>query len=233
MPMILFDIDGTLLLTGGAGRVSLNRAFEDLFQVPNAYEGISPDGKTDDAIFREMHERALSRPLADRDLPALRERYISYFLTDLPRGERFRVLPGARELVGALAVRTDCRLGIATGNYEATAQAKLARAGLQDYFSFGGYGSDSADRTEIVKQAIARGRAMAGKTVAAHEVFVVGDSPADIRSAKQAGAQAIAVATGSTSAQALAAEGPAGVLKNLEDPQAFLSLFQQVPAGGS
>lgn len=232
MPLLLLDIDGTLLLTGGAGRASLNRAYADLFGVADAYEGIRPDGKTDDAILREMHERATSNPLQAGALAQLRDRYIAYFLAELPCGERFRVLPGARELLAALSQRPDCCLGVATGNYEATARAKLARAGLAQHFPFGGYGSDSEDRTEIVRQAIRRGQAHAGMTFERQDIVVVGDSVQDVRCAKRLGARAIAVATGSTSAEALAAEQPDRVLKNLQDPEAFLLALPSVSAGG-
>ena len=217
MRIVLFDIDGTLLLTGGAGLRALRAVFLDLFGVEDASVGIEFHGRTDPWIIQSMARKWLDRELDAGEFDDLRVRYLErleHFLHEVPD---FRVLPGAAELVGELARDATVSLGLATGNFEPAARAKLRRAGLHGHFAFGGFGSDSEDRDELTRLAVERGRRHAGGDV---PVFVVGDSPRDVGSARAAGVPCLAVATGNASRQDLEAAGATWALESLEDPRA-------------
>lgn len=214
MRIILFDIDGTLLLTGGAGLHALARAFGELYGVVGAGEDVEFHGRTDPLILDSIAERHLGRPLGPGELDAIVERYLEHLpktLADRP----YRVLPGVQQLLDSLHVRQDVVLGLATGNFEPAAWQKLRRGGLDRYFSFGGFGSDHADRAELTRIAVSRGRGLAGKDA---PVLVVGDTVHDIRCARAAGATCLAVATGNASSAVLAGEGADWAVESLDDP---------------
>jgi phosphoglycolate phosphatase-like HAD superfamily hydrolase len=215
MRVILFDIDGTLLLTGGAGLVALRRVFSGLHGVADAVDGIEFHGRTDPLILDSIARRWLGRPLDEAEMEAVVEGYLDQLEACLREAENFRVLPGAAELVEELSGRQDIVLGLATGNLEPAARAKLRRAGLGGRFGPGGFGSDSPDRAELTRLAVQRGRAVAG---ARAEVVVVGDTVHDVRAASAAGVPCLAVATGNASAGALAAEGAEWAVPSLEEP---------------
>lgn len=216
MRVILFDIDGTLLLTGGAGLAALTHAFQELHDVRDAADGVEFHGRTDPLILDSIATRVLGRPLAAAELDELFRRYLVHLPAAL--AERpYRVLPGARELVESLHATGDVLLGLATGNVEPAAWAKLARGGLDGFFRFGGFGSDSADRVELTRLAVERGRARAG---AGAEVILVGDTVHDVRCATANGVPCLAVATGNASEETLAAAGAARTVASLDDPAA-------------
>ncbi len=230
MRVILFDIDGTLLLTGGAGLAALTSAFQDLHAVENAADGVEFHGRTDPLILDSIATRVLGRPLAPAELDELFRRYMAHLPAAL--AERpYRVLPGARELVEALHASGEALLGLATGNVEPAAWAKLARGGLDGFFTFGGFGSDSADRAELTRLAVERGRARAGADA---EVLLVGDTVHDVRCAAASGVPCLAVATGNASEETLAAAGAARTVATLADPRAaeFLGLPADSPRRG-
>ncbi len=226
--IILFDIDGTLLLTGGAGTAGLEKAFLELFGIENASDGLQPHGMTDRLIIREIALKHLGRPISEEELATISRSYLNHFAVEIQRAPRFRVLAGVVELVRELSVREDTALGIQTGNFEHSARLKLETGKLAQFFSFGGYGSDSHDRGEIVQTAIARARQL--YDLCAEEVedriVVIGDAPQDILAGAAAGARTIAVATGASSEAQLAALGPDHVLADLSDTRAVLSLLE-------
>jgi len=221
----LFDIDGTLLLSGGAGLRALNRAWEELFGHKGAMDGIRPHGMTDGAIIAEMGRRALGRPVTDEEEAAVEERYILYLEDELPRSDGFRLMPGAKELLDRLETEEDLLLGLVTGNFEPASRLKLRRGGLDGYFRFGGYATDSFDRMELTRIGVRRGRELAGIPVPDESVFLVGDTVHDVRCGRGAGARVIAVETGSTPADLLLAEGAERVFPDLTDTEAIARLI--------
>jgi len=224
--ILVFDIDGTLLLSGGAGARALDRAFLDRLGVPEAMKGIHPDGLTDYDIIRRMGERTLGHAIEPTEADAIRDRYDYYLKEELESSPGFRVLPGVVDLLERLAREEDLLLGLVTGNFEKTGMMKLARGGLDHYFRFGGWGSDSIDRAALTRIGIERGRALAAGPVSDERVFLIGDTVHDIRCAREAGARPIAVATGSTSADALRERKPEFLLPDLTDPDRFLAIVR-------
>jgi phosphoglycolate phosphatase-like HAD superfamily hydrolase len=198
--LYLFDIDGTLL----SARRSGSRAFEAIFAehhgVAGACQGIRFGGKTDPALIDEIFEARLGRRASEAERAAFLDAYLARLHGDLARNG-VDVLAGVADALAWLAARPGVILGVATGNVRGGADAKLAAAGLADYFVLGGYGSDSHLRAELVAAAIARGRERAD----IRDVVVVGDTVHDISAARACGAIACAVATGSDPAEALVA----------------------------
>ncbi len=229
MRIILFDIDGTLLMTGGAGRIAFEKAFEEVLGIKDAWGKILPDGKTDFQIMKEISVRIHKRHLKKRESEAIQQSYYRHFRREIKQGKGFYLLPGVKKLLRHLDRRKDVLLGLATGNFEVTARLKLKRGGLLQFFQFGGFGSDSADRGRLTRKAISRARTLLGKKISAKPVFVVvGDSVYDIRAGKAAGAtKTLAVGTGRTPLCKLKAEKPDKVLKNLSSAKAFLKFLEK------
>ena len=204
MRLVLFDIDGTLLLSGGAGTRSLHRAFQIRYGIEPDSTSIRFDGKTDPLIIQELIS---IYDLDDEPGPELYDIYLSILPDEIRRSPNFQVLAGARELVIQLSADPNFLIGLATGNVETGARMKVERAGLSSYFPFGGYGSDSGDRTELIRAAIRRGSELTAPLVP-DEVFVIGDTPRDIRHGRAAGAITIAVATGNYGLDELSLHDP-------------------------
>lgn len=213
--IVLFDIDGTLLLSGGAGKRALNRLFIDRYGVADAFAGIRPHGMTDPAIFRKMLARALGRAPHPGEIEDLAAAYPPLLDEELAGSEAFRLMPGAADLVARLGDRDDLWLGLATGNLESASRMKLRHAGLDDHFAFGGFGSDAEDRGELTRVACRRGRERAAAP--AMPCVVIGDTPADVRAAHAAGARCLAVCTTGFTAEDLKREGADHVLWDLTD----------------
>ncbi len=220
--VLLFDIDGTLLLTGGAGQVAFERAFEECFGVANSWGSVVPDGKTDPVIFSEIARQALGREIDSAEYDALCRKYLTYFTPALERSERFRLMRGVEALLVELEARSELLLGVATGNLEAAAWDKLRRAGLDRFFRFGGFGSDAGLRAELVRRAMDRARDLArGSDLAPRDFVVIGDTPLDVAAARANGASVVAVATGSYPVRELEACGADLVLEDFGSPDAF------------
>ncbi|HTL46870.1 MAG TPA: HAD-IA family hydrolase [Verrucomicrobiae bacterium] len=223
--MLLFDIDGTLLLTGGTGKVALEAAILELFGFPDSWGELHPDGKTDPAIIDEICERLLGRPLSAQEYQTICDRYHHHFEREIESAFNFRLMPGIRELLGALAGRQDLIIGLATGNFEPAALMKLKKGSLHSFFRFGGYASDARCRKELTRIAYERGLKAAGETIPPQNVFVIGDTIHDITAGQNIGAHTIAVCTGSTKAAALREKDPAHIFEDLTDLPRFLSLL--------
>jgi phosphoglycolate phosphatase len=234
--LILFDIDGTLVLTGGAGIRAMNRACEELVGHPHALEGIPVAGRTDRIILTDVVTRA-GRTLDGQMLDRLRERYVANLREEIqqpgrtqsfeslgPRGGVKAVMPGIRELLDILTERDDVFLGLLTGNFAAGARIKLEHFDLWRYFRCGAFGDDAADRNELVPFAVGRARTCGLPKLDPEHILVVGDTPHDIACARIAGATAVGVATGGFTAAQLRESGAGIVFENLADPEPFLEL---------
>jgi phosphoglycolate phosphatase-like HAD superfamily hydrolase len=230
MRLLLFDVDGTLLLSGGAGMRAFYRAFQQVFQVAVVREVIRPDGRTDPWIAREMlaHfglEQRWSEPVRN----ALFHAYLEMLEEEMSlaaAGGALRVLPGVLSLLDVLARQPDFALGLATGNLEQGTEIKLRHAGLDRYFRFGGFGSDSDDRTELIRLGMGRGtRLCAPQPIEA--AFVIGDTPLDIVHGHEAGARVLAVASARYSVKELEPYRPEKLVPDLSAVDDILSFFRE------
>jgi phosphoglycolate phosphatase-like HAD superfamily hydrolase len=211
----LFDIDGTLVSCGGAGRAAMERAFADLLGRSDV-GGFPYGGMTDRAIVRAA-TRAAGRHDDDETLDALLGRYVGHLETELGSTHPFRVLDGVLALLDALTGHAHVAVGLGTGNLEIGARLKLSRGALWDRFGFGGYGSDHEDRGRLLAVGAARGAAKLGVHVGAARVVVIGDTPRDVHAGRAIGADVIAVATGGFARADLA--GADLVVDALDDPR--------------
>jgi phosphoglycolate phosphatase-like HAD superfamily hydrolase len=213
---ILFDIDGTLIDSGGAGAVSWRKAFEELYGVPADIGKYTDAGMTDPQVGRLTFERVIGRPPTQREFAQLLARRQHYLPDAIADSKGYRVLPGVKDLLPKLCDE-GYLLGLTTGGTEAAAHAKLERAQLNRYFSFGGYGTASNTRAELTREAISRASALAGHDLEHDQVLDVGDTPLDIDAAKDADAVAVGVATGHYTTEQLAEAGADFVLGSLEE----------------
>lgn len=216
--LVLFDIDGTLVLTGGAGLRAMTRACEEIVGHADALEGIPVAGRTDWIILHDTLAR-LGRALDQSLFDHLRERYVEHLRREiLQPGKGFNgALPGVPELLHELDERDDVYLALLTGNFEAGARIKLERFDLWRYFRCGAYGDDAADRNALVPVAVERASACGIPPIAPADVIVVGDTPHDVACARASGATAVAVATGGYTADQLRACGASIVFDNLRN----------------
>jgi len=219
MVVVLFDLDGTIMLSGGAGRRAMEYVFEQRFGVPDGFEGILPDGKTDPEIFCEMMVRAGVRVEdEEKALAELHDRYIKRLAVEMPASKNARLMPGARELIVELSGRPNVVLGLLTGNYERGAMIKLSRFELAGFFEFGAFGSDHETRSELVKIAIARAEKLYKRSIRmGKHIVIIGDTPRDVDCAKVFGLTSIGVATGRYSVDELKRVGADCAFDDLSD----------------
>ncbi|MEA2478424.1 MAG: phosphoglycolate phosphatase [Thermoleophilaceae bacterium] len=191
---VLFDIDGTLISTGGAGAKSWKWAFQQLHGIPADIGEYTDAGMTDPDVARGTFKKAVGHDPSPQEMAAVIGAYLSILPDNVQESEGYKVLDGVYELLPEL-VKRGVLLGITTGAVEAAAHVKLGRAKLNKYFAFGGYGSDSGDRIELTRRAIERGGAILGHPLDAADVLVVGDTPRDVMAALGAGAVPVGVAS--------------------------------------
>ena len=214
--ILLFDIDGTLVSTGGAGAVAWRQAFEELHGIPADIGKFTDAGMTDPDVGAKTFEAVLGREPTPIELAQVVQRRLEHLPEAVANSEGYKVLPGVPERLKQLS-RDGHLLGLITGNGDGAAFIKLSRGDLMRWFTYGAYASAGVDRPEIVRQAVARGEAMLGQDVPNEDIFVIGDTPLDIEAAHAVGCSAIAVATGHYDAAALRAAGADHVLETLED----------------
>jgi phosphoglycolate phosphatase len=213
---ILFDIDGTLISSGGAGTVAWRMAFEDLYGVPADIGKYTDAGMTDPEVGRLTFENVIGRDPSSEEMASLISKRTAYLPVAVSESKAYRVLEGVPETLERLS-GAGVLLGLTTGSVESAAHIKLARADLNKYFCFGGYGSDSSDRAELTRKAIERAGIVLGEPVEPKRVLVVGDTPLDIEAAHGAGAVAVGVASGHFDEEQLRAAGADYVLGSLRE----------------
>lgn len=219
--LILFDIDGTLVLTGGAGVRAMARAFADVFGVHDRFS-IAMAGRTDSWIiaqFAQAHGVVCDETVRRR----VHDRYVDHLTREVREpGPGKGVLPGVRPLLDTLASQDTAYLALLTGNFERGAEIKLQHFGLWDYFGAGAYGDSAHDRNELFATALADVEEAGGPAVRASEVVIIGDTPLDIAVAVAGGARSIGVATGTHSEAALRESGADVVFADLSNLEAVL-----------
>jgi phosphoglycolate phosphatase-like HAD superfamily hydrolase len=232
--ILLFDIDHTLLESGGAGFRAMNRAFSEVYGVDDATRGIVPDGKTDPMLLREAIAAMTHAPedgeAAIHQLTELYLRLLPQEMTTPPA----RLMPGVPELLAALSTRRSVLLGLLTGNFQPTAYVKLEVFGLDGFFDFGAFGSDSSDRIELPPIAVARAEELTGQTIGlGPHVVIIGDTQRDIHCALAWGATAVGVATGRSTVDELRNAGAHHVFEDLSDTDVVLRVLGEPRNPGS
>jgi phosphoglycolate phosphatase-like HAD superfamily hydrolase len=212
---VLFDIDGTLLVTGGAGGVAWQRAFEELYGVEADISEHTDAGMTDPEIVKIVFREVIGREGTREERAQAIGCYLKHLPDAVDESAGYRVMPGIEELLERL-IDAGRLLGLVTGNIEAAAHIKLARGHLNRFFSFGGYGSDSADRTEVTEAALRRGELVSGGTLTEGACISVGDTPRDVKAGHGGGIKVVGVATGSYGVDQLTDAGADWALESVE-----------------
>lgn len=228
MKVVLFDIDGTLLLSGGAGRVAMEAALLETFGTAGP-KGHRYDGKTDRLIVREtMRSTGFSDVEVDARMDLVLERYLLRLRVVLAEGSRRAyTLPGVRELVDAVERADDLVLGLLTGNIVVGAEAKLRAVSLDPArFRVGAFGSDHEERPALPPIARARASELLGAEVPGDRLVIIGDTPADVECGRGIGARAIAVATGGFTTDELRTHRPAAAFDDLRETARVLEAIR-------
>jgi phosphoglycolate phosphatase len=214
--VVLFDVDETLVHTGGSGARSWKAAFDKLYGIPADIGEHSSAGETDPQVARATFKGVLKRDPSDDELDRLYAQYLLHLAEDILISPQYRVLPGAEQTLVRLG-ESGVMLGLVSGAMEGAARTKLIPANLNRFFIFGAYGSDSPDRGELTGIAIDKAVRLHGQLNPA-QVYVVGDTPHDIEATRAAGAVSVGVASGHYSPDELREAGGDHVLVSLQDP---------------
>ncbi|MCK5708365.1 MAG: HAD hydrolase-like protein [Candidatus Aureabacteria bacterium] len=222
--LILFDIDGTLLISGGAGNRSIDKAFIKLFSFEGASDGIEYIGRTDQMIFKDILEKKMGAETSLKNRKEVEETYIEFLKNEVKSSCGFMVLPGVSTLISMLSKRNDMLLGLATGNIEKAGRIKLEHAGLNRFFPFGGFGEDGFIRSDIIKRAVHR--AFEIEPNGFKKMFLVGDSYYDVEAAKKTGLISVAVGTDGFDKYDLAKSFPDHYFDTLENNDEFFHIIE-------
>ncbi len=222
--VLLFDIDGTLVLTGGAGRRAMLGAFASLHGRNDVFADFSFAGMTDRAIVRHGLGR-VTPEVAEAEIDRALDAYLALLDAELSRAHDYRILPGVSALLDSLRGRPDVAIGLGTGNVRRGAYAKLARGGLDTNFAFGGFGCDAEARVELLRAGARRGAELLGATLESCRVVVIGDTPKDVAAAQGIGAVCIGVGTGGYTPDQLRECGAARAFDTLEADGVEHALF--------
>jgi phosphoglycolate phosphatase len=214
--VVLFDIDETLIHTGGSGARSWKAAFQKLYGIPADIGEHSSAGETDPQVALATFRGVLKRDPGQDELASLYAQYLLHLADDILTSEQYRVLPGAEQTLVRLG-EAGVMLGLVSGAMEGAARTKLVPANLNRFFIFGGYGSDSPDRGELTRLAIGKATRLHDQLTAA-QVYVVGDTPHDMEASLAVGAVPVGVASGHYSTDELLKAGGVHVLNSLEEP---------------
>ncbi len=218
----LFDIDGTLLASGGAGKAALESAFTEIFGVA-LHIHVPYSGRTDRAIARDLLSQHGVEPTMENW-----QKLLAAYLVRLPDSlnrHQGRVLPGILALLQALQKRSDVALGLLTGNVRAGARVKLGHYGLFEHFAFGGFGDHHFERDDVAREALAAIHSHIGPHVLPERVWVIGDTPLDVKCARAIGAKVAAVATGIHTFDELVEARPDVAVRDFADPSPLLEIL--------
>jgi len=218
--LLLFDIDGTLLTSGGAGERALRQAVRERFGVDDDLKTVEIAGRTDSGIARQVLKK-YGLPETPEAITAFLDTYLQHLTKFLPQTEG-RLLPGIIPLLETLRGRPGVVLALLTGNLERGAELKLSHYGVWHYFEFGAYADDHHDRNELGHFARQRATAKHGREFPPEQIFILGDTPHDIACARAIGAKAVAIATGGSSRERLAEYSPDFLFSDLSDLPAVL-----------
>lgn len=219
--LILFDIDGTLITSGGAGEAALVRAMKSRFGIEEDFVGIVLAGATDALIARALLAKH-GLEVSPENIAALLDSYLHHLSECMP-AFCGRVLPGLLELLTRLKSMPHMVVALLTGNLVRGAEIKLRHYGVWDYFEFGAFADDHHDRNELGKFASARAEKRHGAPIPPERIYVIGDTPRDIACGRAIGAKTVAVATGGSSRDELAAHHPDHLFDDLSDTEAVLA----------
>ena len=221
MKLLLFDIDGTLVNAFGAGREAVEAAIQEVTGRPINADGLPFSGKTDPQITREMLEREGIDGNLDALTTRVLRRYADRLAALLPQ-RRTEALPGTQALLSELSDRDDVLLGLLTGNLERTAYLKLEAAGLADFFDFGAFGSDDANRNHLPSIAARRAADHTGQAFSGTDLIVIGDTPLDVACGDAHGTRTVGISTGRYDRAALEDAGADVVFDDLSDADRFI-----------
>ena len=213
--LLLFDIDGTLIHSGGAGMEALKSALKERFKIDDDLEDIEVAGMTDSGIVLSILKKH-KIPEMPENIAAFLDSYVHFLSKELPR-RKGKLLPGVLDLLKKLKGRKSVVLGLLTGNLSRGAELKLDHYGVWHFFEFGAFADDHHDRNELGAFARARAKEKHGREFSADEIDVIGDTPRDIACGKALGARTIAVATGTWSREKLAQHNPDYLIDDLSD----------------
>jgi phosphoglycolate phosphatase-like HAD superfamily hydrolase len=222
--VILFDIDGTLITSDGAGTAALERAVALALGRPREPAGFSFAGMTDRAILRRILLERGCEP-TEEAIQTVLAVYPEVLAEEVARAARYQVHAGMQECLRAVSGLPGVEVGLGTGNVERGARIKLARVGLNGFFAFGGFGCDDEDRAELLRIGAARGAARLGRDLEGCRVVVVGDTPRDVAAAHAIGARCLAVATGGASVETLARTRADHLVESMAAPGALDALL--------
>lgn len=223
MKLILFDIDGTIMDSDGAGNAAFVEALTTVFDLPFSAEGFSSSGKTDTQIAIELAARVglAQDALLDR-LDEVRDHYLPGLERELSQANPTE-LPGVRDLVGAMSDSPDCVVGLLTGNFEQAAWLKLGSIGLTDPFETGAFGDGAPARRDLPQRAVDAAHGLTGRTFTGKDVVIIGDTPNDVACGRHLNVTSVAVATGRFDADALAVEDPDHLFDDFSAPDRVAS----------
>ena len=226
--LLLFDIDGTLITSGGAGEQALRDAMRECFGIEEDLAATPLAGKTDALIARELLTKN-SLEVTPENAAALLDAYLAALGQNLPRHQG-RVLPGMLEVLDHLRNDPRCLLGLLTGNLARGAELKLTHYGVWHYFEFGAFADDHHDRNHLGPFAMDRARSVSGCTIPPEQTYVIGDTPRDIECGRAFGARTVAIATGGHSREELASHHPDLLFDDFSDTRAVLeALLGEIP----
>lgn len=229
MKVLLFDIDGTLIRAGGAGRKALNRAALELYGHRDACSELSLAGRTDLWNFRAACETGIRRKATAVEVEELHQAYLRWlpkYVEAAIRRDTYVLPTGIKTLLRALHRHPEVLLGLGTGNMEQGARIKLEPAGFNQYFRFGGFGNDSVHRSVLLRKAVWRAERLTGFKAEPSDVFVIGDTPLDVKAGKKAGYNTIGVGTGFASWESLAASKPDHLARDFKGVDKWLKWFR-------
>jgi phosphoglycolate phosphatase len=213
---VLFDIDGTLLSTGGASDRAWTRAFKELHGVDVDVPAVTGKGVPDPEVGRIVFASAIGREPTPEEAEALMRRRLEHLPEEVEGSSGYVVKDGVVEVLEKL-IDEGVTLGLTTGNVEEAAHIKLARANLNRFFSFGGYGSDSPDRTELTTKALERAERVLGNSLDLDQCFSCGDTPRDVEAGHGAGIRVVGVATGEYTVDELLEAGADAAVMSLRE----------------